>query len=380
MRKGPGFCAEFLTNAVVVNAPLTGNRYSNAMYRYARTKGACGVALVKSTGGDILTGLGDRPGADMAARLLLALTALYVQRPTHTLEEQQQYTELAQRLIDKVDAATLATVAGILQRHPDAPPEVFERLGSERSPRNGEPQSPPDAPRDQTPGDGDASAMTAAPAPAAAAAPRTSAPAEFGEAFFAAAHAERRRLLCLMTPNGSERDIPALSEEGEYDFDELDAAALEGRIGEFTREFERLLAIPKSLCERILNDRSGEPMVVAAKAANMPIAILQRILLLVNPAVSHSVQRVYDLTELYHGLDRGAARHLLAQWRTQAKPNEPAPETKPVPGHRTSGGLRDTSVASLRSRFGALTERLQDQAVNAPPGPGSVARRGLRSR
>ncbi len=199
----------------------------------------------------------------------------------------------------------------------------------------------------------------------------------FGEAFFAASPAERRRLLSLIKSNDGS-DPQAAPKQSERVFASLDIAALHGRIGEFTREFERLIDIPKSLCERILNDPSGEPMVVAAKATSMPIAILQRILLLVNPAVSHSVQRVYDLTELYHGLDRGAARDLLAQWRAQAKPNDPVPEPGPAAAERKTGALRDTSVASLRSRFGALTERLQ--AVNARSGRGSAARRGLLSR
>jgi len=74
------------------------------------------VEIVRSTNSDILTGPGDRPGADMTARLLLALTTLYVQRPTHTAEEQQQYVELALRLIDKVEAATRAAVGGILPK------------------------------------------------------------------------------------------------------------------------------------------------------------------------------------------------------------------------------------------------------------------------
>jgi hypothetical protein len=146
---------------------------------------------------------------------------------------------------------------------------------------------------------------------------------------------------------------------------------LHGRIGAFSREFERIVDIPKSLCERILNDPSGEPMVVAAKATGVPIAILQRILLLVNPAVSHSVRRVYDLTDLYHSLNRGTARALLAFWRARAKPDDPTPETRAAPPHRKPATPRDNSFASLRSRFGALTERLQ--AVNARPGPGRTS-------
>ena len=342
------------------------------------------MALVKSTSGDILTGLGDQPGADMTARLLLALTALYAQRPAHTIEEQQQYIELALRLTDKVDAATRTAVADILQRHPDAPAEVLERLGGPQFLRDGDPGGGPHPEHDQHSkrnqhlAAGERRPRPAPSEPASSILQHTLVTPEFGEAFFAAPPAERRRLLSLMASGG--RDSQAASEEDERIYERLDVAALHGRIGEFTREFERLIDIPKSLCERILNDPSGEPMVVAAKASGMPIAILQRILLLVNPAVSHSVQRVYDLTELYHVLDRGAARNLLALWRTQARPNDPIPETGPAAGERKPGALRDTSVASLRSRFGALTERLQGPAVNARSGPGNAVRRGLRSR
>jgi len=313
-----------------------------------------------------------------------------VQRPTHTAEERQQYIELALRLIDKVDEATRTTVASILQRHPYAPAEIFERLGGTRSAPGGVPEGVPHSARNQHLAEGTLAGeilaegegtLIPAPSEAVPMVPQhLPAPSELGEAFFAAPPAERRKLLSLIAHGDGDHDIPAASEDGERIYGALDVAALQGRIGEFTREFERLLVVPKRLCERILNDRSGEPMVVAAKATGVPIAVLQRILLLVNPAVSHSVQRVYDLTELYHDLDRGAAHNLLALWRAQAKPNDPASETKPASGDRKPGGLRDTSVAGLRSRFGALTERLQGQAVNARPGPGNVARRGLRSR
>src|SRR5712671_5349601 len=111
----------------MVNGPLTASRYNKPRIEIPEPKGR-GVAFANSTNNDILMGLADRPGVDMTARLLLALTALYVERPTHTAEEQRQYIELARRLIDNVDAATRATVAGILRRHPEAPAEIFERL------------------------------------------------------------------------------------------------------------------------------------------------------------------------------------------------------------------------------------------------------------
>jgi hypothetical protein len=339
------------------------------------------VALANSHNSDILTGLADRPGPDMTARLLLALTALYVERPAHTPQEQQQYAELALRLIGKVDDATRAAAAGILRRHPDAPAEILERLGNRPAPSRADEARPMgEAP---APAALEGASGTAAPSAVPPNAPvlpmaaqRMLAPSAFGEAFFASPAAERRRLLTLIPADADDQDAAIAPEGSEHSYGALDAAAMQGRIGEFTREFERLLAMPKSLCERILNDRSGEPMVVAAKAAGMPIAVLQRILLLVNPAVSHSVQRVYDLTDLYHELDRGAARKLLALWRIEAKPDDAVADVKPGAADRKPPGLRD--APGLRSRFGALTERIQ--GVNARPDPGSVARRDLRSR
>jgi len=42
--------------------------------------------------------------ADIRPALVRELTYLYVQKPTHTSEEEHQYTELLLRLIDAVDA------------------------------------------------------------------------------------------------------------------------------------------------------------------------------------------------------------------------------------------------------------------------------------
>jgi hypothetical protein len=332
--------------------------------------------------------LAEQPRAEMAARLLLALTALYVQRPTHTAEEQQQYSELALRLIDKVETATHAAVADMLGRHSDAPADVAVRLGSMQSSRDGDPAAgshstpvegcagDPHFSGNQRLGIGQrASAGAASDAPPIAQ-PASLAP-EFGAAFFAAAPAGRRRLLSLIANRYG--DDPAVAPEaGERAFASIDAAASHGRIGALIRAFERLIDIPRNLCERILNDLSGEPMVVAAKAAGLPIAILQRILLLVGPAANHSVERVYDLTELYHALDGRTARDLLVQWRTQATSSESLPEMEADAGDGSPDAPRPISVANLRSRFGALTERVRNQAFNARGDRGSAGRRGLR--
>jgi hypothetical protein len=359
---------------------------------------------VTSSNSGGLIELDDRPGADMTARLLLALTALYVQRPTHTAEEQQQYIELALRLIDKVETGTRTAVARILQRHPDAPAEVVARLGGRQSSRDGDPEGEPHQTRDQrlacnlvladregapalTPSDVPAGRQLPSPcsSPKAGQCKSILPPplaeegkeGAFGETFFAASTAERRRLLSLVE-RGCGDDVEAPPEDSERRNGKADAAALPGRISDFAREFGQLIDIPASLWERILNDPSGEPLVVAAKATGMPIAILQRILLLVSASASYSVQRVYDLTDLYHGLDSRAARHILALWRTQARSCDQIPETvlDYLPPLAREGGVG----ASLRARFGALTARVQGYAINAPADRGSVARHGLRSR
>lgn len=324
------------------------------------------MALANPDNNEILKGIAAHPGADMTARLLLALTALYIDKSAHSDEEQQQYVELALRLIDRVDATTRTTVAGMLQGHAAAPAELCERL---KLPKPAWPAI-----------DGRAAAKAADPIPLAPAAPADTPDipdlTTLGEAFFAASAAERRNLLALVPadPNAKLEGVPATAEEAERVYAGLDAAALQGRIGEFFREFERSLAMPRSLCERIVNDRSGEPMVIVARAANIPIAVLQRLLLLVNPAVSHSVRRVFDLTDLYHDLDRGAAIRLLALWRGEAKPDPVRAEDA------ERRPLRDRSVTDLRARFGALGERVQRQGVSARADPGSAGRRDLRSR
>ena len=322
-------------------------------------------------------GLANRSGPDMSARLLMALTALYTERPVHTTEERQQYVALALRLIDNVDEPTRKTVARILHGHPGAPVEVRERLAMPKLPaaQPGAANLSGDRSMKLDAGEGIATAAASdLSAPASAAS--NPAPTDLGETFFAADAAERRRLLSAVaaTNEGSRAEPLALPHLAVDRYRGLDQAAMEGRIGEFVREFARTLGIPKTLSERILNDQSGEPMVVAARALNMPIAVLQRILLLVNPAVSHSVQRVYDLTDLFHDLDRTTAARLMSWWRAQALATErdapPAPTALPV----------QRGLPALRARFGTLAARLGTSEVSARSDPGSAGRSDLRSR
>jgi hypothetical protein len=313
-----------------------------------------------------LIGLADRPGNDIKARLLLALTALYVERATHSDEEKQQYAELAARLIDVVDETTREIVVTVLRDHPTAPIEI-----SGRPPQNATP-APASAPTVASPRlVGVVPALAVAPAPA----PEAPAPAQWGEAFFAANAAARRELLAVIAKACEGQGTMPAHEVASADCERLDAAALHGRIGELIREFERALHLPRGLCERILNDPTGEPVVVAAMAARIPIAVLQRILLLVNPAVGHSVQRVFDLTNLFYELDRGAAVRLMSLWRDKARSDEARSPPSPV-----RVAAETERPAGMRARFGALSDRIQDRSVTSLSDRESGVRRDLRSR
>jgi hypothetical protein len=305
--------------------------------------------------------LAARPG-DVKARLLLALTALYVERKTHTDAEKRQYAELAQRLLDVVDATTRSAVIAILQDHPSAPVELMR------------PPLQATSPGVAAPGGRRLATLVSLPRQAAEASKPLPAPAERGEAFFAATATRRRELLALISKECEEQGTRA-GDHPPVDCNRLDAAVLGGRIGELIREFEHTLDLPRSLCERIVNDPLGEPIVVAAAAARIPVAVVQRILLLVNPAVSHSVERVFDLTNLYYELDRRAADQLMSLWRESAHLGAPSPPAAPPVAVET-----ERPPLPLRARFGALAERIQDRGVTSRSDRESAGLRDLRSR
>jgi uncharacterized protein (DUF2336 family) len=237
---------------------------------------------------DSLVDLACRDGVDIRPTLLRVLTDLYVQKPAHSADEEAQYTELALGLIDAVDEPTRAIVAARLAAYPDAPAAVRSRLPT--------PVTPPAVP---------------APAPAdAEPAPQN----DLAEMFFAAATDERRLILSNLaaaTEPVAHRPTPAMNEA----IRRLEAAALNRNPSEFARMLERALGISRALADRITGDASGEPVVVAARALGMSAAVLQRILLFLNPAIGHSVERVYDLAHLYDELTPAAAARMVAIWR-----------------------------------------------------------------
>jgi uncharacterized protein (DUF2336 family) len=252
--------------------------------------------VAKSSAYPTLEGLFDlacRDGVDIRPTLLRVLTDLYIQKPSHSAEEEVQYVELAGRLIESVDAATRAVVMSRLVNYSAAPAAILGRLGA----RN--------------------------PLPAGAAAPvRQPAQGDLAELFFSA-NAPERRLILLNLDLGAESARPRLPVAAEL-IRRLENAALQRNTGEFARTLARALGISQALSERITRDYSGEPVVVAAKSLGMTAAVLQRILLVLNPLIGQSVARVYDLSGLYDEITAAAAERMIAIWRQTGAPAKPS--------------------------------------------------------
>lgn len=242
---------------------------------------------------DSLVDLACRDGVDVRPTLARVLTDLYVQRPSHSGEEETQYVELVLGLIDSVDAKTRAAVAAKLRQYPKAPTAVLRRLNSLAAAKPAEDENGED----------------------------------LLELFFSAAPEERHLILTnldVVSDPTRRRPVPS---EGEL-VRRLERAALRRNPSEFSRILARALNISRGLAERISFDNSGEPVIVAAKVLGIKTDVLQRILLFLNPVVGQSVPRIFELCQLYGELSSAAAEHMLTIW--QAKPARPHAEHETV--------------------------------------------------
>jgi hypothetical protein len=253
--------------------------------------------MIKSSAYPPLDGLVDlacRDGVDIRPTLLRVLTDLYVRKPTHSAEEETQYIELALGLMETVDAPTRAAVAASLSAYPAAPAAILRKLADTESMLGSDTSTRNDAKTD-----------------------------DLVELFFAAGDDERRLILTNLDAaagTARRRPAPTASEV----IRRLETAALQRNAGEFSRILERALGINRELAARVARDHSGEPIVVAARALGMKAAVLQRILLFLNPAIGQSVERVYDLARLFDELTPEAAERMVAIWRQSGERARPA--------------------------------------------------------
>ena len=257
------------------------------------------------------------------------LTDLYLQRPTHTPEDERYYTELALRLIDASDSSQRAALAARLARYPSAPRLVIQRLARDAIEVAGPilEHSPCLTPEELRAIAADCGGVHAeiiagrtADPPACsrkavlAPLPRRKAEAsELSELFFAAGSAERRLILinldyAIFTPS------QPLATLNRTDVWRLESAALQRHTEAVVNELNRTLGVSRVQARRIVNDELGEPIVVAARALTLPGDVLQRMLLFMNLRVGQSVTVFYELAELYREISVEAARRLIAIW------------------------------------------------------------------
>jgi hypothetical protein len=268
-----------------------------------------------------LAGLADRTGIDIRPTLLRVLTDLYIQKPTHTPAEDRHYTELAMRLIEVVDEATRAAVAARLSTYPGAPRAVLDRLARlAPQPAGNKDQGSVELFTETSLDDDLGLFEPAAPAtPASAHDTRVAAamplPVDYvgqRETFFSADPLERKLILTNLE-HVAEQTVAPVREANIIRY--LEQSALAGRAQEFTTLLQQGLGVSRALSRRIVIDPHGEPFVVSAKALAMPTDVFQRILISLNPGIGQSVERVFELSDLFLELPLPSALHLVAIWR-----------------------------------------------------------------
>jgi hypothetical protein len=312
-------------------------------------------------------GLKDRPdlgGAndiDMQTMLLRMLTDLYLQRPTHTPEDEHYYTELALRLIDAADVSERAAVAERLATYPAAPPAVVKRLARDaievaapvlvHSPcltavdlqaiavACGDAHAQAIAARSPV-----ARSIARPPVPGDAAKARAS---ELSELFHAAPAPDRRLILLNLDYASLDPWQPRAALQ-RADIRRLESAALQHSAETLVRELGRTLGVSRAQARRIVNDESGEPMVVVAKALKLPVDVLQRMLLFMNPWAGESIDRIYELSALYGEISAAAARRLVALWRDAAEPEHAQVVHEPVAWRTAEESARRALAEVLR--------------------------------
>src|SRR6266699_3302548 len=309
---------------------------------------------------------GRRQDFDIRPTLLRVLTDLYLQKPAHPPEDERYYTELALRLINSTYLPARTAVAERLATYPSAPHQVVMRLARDVI-GVAEPilkHSPC-----LTPADLELIGADCGPAHASivAARPRSDAPharnaqatagtdgcldqgaAELSELFFSASGAERR-LILMNLDYAAPASLELAAMPPNEIIGRLETAALRRNVEAFTREIELAFGIASALARRIVADELGEPIVVAAKALRAPRAVLERILLFVNPVIGQSVQRVHELATRYDEISPGAAQHLVAIWQN-ADPREHASPAPQRFARRPATGLGRPAISSTARR------------------------------
>ena len=321
-------------------------------------------------GFDGLLALSRREGVDIRPTLLRVLTDLYVQTRSHSRDEEQQFAELASRLIDEVDDATRAAVRARLAIYPATPRQVAWKLKlthttSVPAPARGHQQQ-----LEEIYGIDPASDIEIVSEPEVPLAPegpprvmsmQPDDAAKLIEMFLAADSRQRAQMLRGLTGTPLKPSVPVDPRRAVRALTTLEQAAVAGDSSSFTAELADALILTAQVARQIVSEPGGEPLACALKALDMPADSYQRVLLFLNPLLGASVMEVYRLARLYDVIDPRTALIMLAAWRgsalaavrakyrpalydderqrARATPSQPQPAVQPgapIPLHRTN--------------------------------------------
>jgi hypothetical protein len=282
-------------------------------------------------------------GPETRPTLLRVLTELYVQKPTHTADEERHYTELALRLLDAADVNTRAAVAQRLAHYKSPPRRVVERLAGDIANLQGQRQPWWSSGTMMLNGEQSHAAVAVDVA------------TTLNEIFFAANSDERRLMLLnldVIAPFAAD-SMKLSSDDGLGG--RLEAAVLSRNREAFAQHLAQALHVSRSQARRMADDDLGEPIVTAAKALKIRRGALYRILLFVN--AGRSVARLQALSELHHELPAQSAEHMVAIWQSLPKVDRPAErhrpmlwDDKPIMRSRTANAIPHYSNPSLPAK------------------------------
>jgi hypothetical protein len=328
---------------------------------------------------DGLTDLSKRSGIDMRPTLLRVLTDLYVQRLSHSAHEERHYTELALRMLEAVDVPTRIAVAKRFAHYLKPPPLVLQWLARDlpvvATEVSGHSvlRTPASMPQAGEAASEHVARETVAHEPAATDTggeqPQTREPAatidaatatELNELFFTATVAERRLILLnlhIADPHPVLRNrVATRSGIGQ----ELEASVLIGKREQFSDRLAQALRISHEQARRIANDELGEPILVAAKALRLRRDVLYRILMFVNPAVGHSVERVHTLATFYDELELRSAEGMLAIWQSLPAGERAHFGQRSAPPQAASPSRPRAAAATPRHSVASQTNEVRD--------------------
>jgi len=266
-------------------------------------------------GFDGLMSLSQREGVDIRPTLLRVLTDLYVQKPSHTPDEELQFTELTSRLLDEVDDATRAMVRAKLAIYPNTPRDIRRKLMI---------PPPPLYPRTTAPSiqpaQSEVETVTAPPlAPPQGPPPvllmKPQDASSLIEMFTAASSKERAKILENLLDAPLKPSAKVDPKRAARALAALEGAAMVADAQAFTAELADALILPAMVAKEVVADPLGEPLACAMKALGMDSDAFQRVLLFLNPAIGASVMDVYRLARMYDVLTERVALIMLAAWR-----------------------------------------------------------------